>query len=112
MMAVAQDAAAQDAVARDSGLDLFLSSTNKTGYRRVHRKAKAKSDKPFTAEDDDAYVLGNFATAVEAAVAYARYRAGLHLADKGDLEIRASNGAEGRDRRWLVCRGGSQHERC
>lgn len=83
---------------------LFISSTNPTGYRNVYAKSQHKdSEKPFTVEKDDRNSLGRFATALEAAVAYANWKASLHA----DAVVKGCNGKLGPERRWLVLRAGS-----
>jgi hypothetical protein len=80
------------------GLRLHLSPQSNTGYLRVFRKPNYPSGqpraKPFRAQyrrDGQSVSLGHFATAVEAAVAYARHMAhesegqlGLTLAGKAE----------------------------
>ena len=83
---------------------LFISNTNPTGYRNVYAKLCYKdTDKPFVVEKDDHTMLGRYATALEAAAAYANWKASLHA----DAVIKDCNGKLGPERRWLVLRAGS-----
>jgi hypothetical protein len=74
-------AAAQEAVVQEAGgMLLHLSESNTTGYKGVHCVRRAKS-KPFVAKayrDGRTFWLGHFATAREAAVAFARFKAGVN----------------------------------
>ena len=57
------------------GLQLHLSATSSTGYKRVtQRSGRFQAE---VREDGKKVILGNFGTAVEAAVAVARHAAGL-----------------------------------
>ena len=90
------------------GYKLHMSGKNKTGYRHVYLKNKNDVDQPmpYTAEDDENYTLGRFRTAVEAAVAYAKYKLGdderERIAREAVVSLLEDNGKEGIERRWLV----------
>ena len=87
------------------GYDLFLSSNNKTGYKNVYKKSGSEAmDRPYTCEDEDCLTIGRFATAEEAAKAYAKYRAGedSRVLTAADVTILACNHKEGKGLRYHV----------
>mgnify|MGYP000874477695 FL=1 len=87
----AREADAAGMVTEAEGLRLHLSRNSSTGYRRVHRRPNNPSGqpraKPFQVQyrrDGRNVSLGHFATAVEAAVAYA-----MHVAHDGEAAAEA-----------------------
>jgi len=69
----------EDSPGMVGGIRLHLSDRSATGYRAVYRERykgkKKSSDKPFFVQVNKPYVfrLGNYHTAVEAAIAFAKY---------------------------------------
>ena len=89
------------------GYKLHMSGKNKTGYRKVYlKKHDEDQPMPYTAEDDENYAIGRFRTAVEAAVAYAKYKLGdgerERIAREAVVSLLEDNGKEGIERRWLA----------
>jgi hypothetical protein len=74
-----------------------LTGPNSTGYKNVYLKAAFKKTAlPYIAEDDNRRSLGRFSTAIAAAVAYAKYRAGERNDSKGQVKrILEDNGKNG-----------------
>ena len=98
----------QRSVRMAEGFELQLAGPlSKTGFKNVYlKKMWQNSDRPYSVEDDNRFQLGRFATAVEAAVEYAKYKAGEserdRIARESVVDIMTDNGKEGIERRWLV----------
>ena len=84
-------------------LQLILSPKSKTGYKHVYHKYPGTA-LPYAAEDDTAFLIGKYKTAIDAARAYARWLKGVDMRVCSDLNILQSNMKSEKDLRYLVQR--------
>eukprot|EP00966_Prymnesium_polylepis_P060701 1408428-Prymnesium_polylepis.1 len=83
------------------GLMLHMSDRSSTGYKKVYYRPE--NELMYVPEDENAQPLGRFATAVAAAVCYARYVAGdVSFHARTAHSILDCDNRPGTLRRWLV----------